>query len=90
MLGIMEIFKMITKKQLITMQEQINVFNFCNDVNCRDCPLNRGTADVCNCIRTDLSDKLIDIEEKQYKKYCSECGAELKLENNDEVNKDNE
>ena len=76
---------MITEAQKQKMIECMSANNFCRDVRCGDCPLqrNKTTAD---CLRYDLLDAVIDIKTKPEKKLCPTCGHELDKEIEDDTN----
>ena len=67
---------MITKKQRQKMLDCVNANNFCEGINCADCPLqrNKTTAD---CLKYDLLDAVIEIKTKPEKKLCPTCKREL-------------
>jgi len=68
---------MITEKQKHKMLECLDLENFCEDIDCDDCPLKPEGS---RCPRYILSNKVADIEAKPEKKLCPTCGHELNKE----------
>ena len=71
---------MITEKQKQKMLECLRDYNFCDSIDCRNCPLRKGEEELCG--RNVLQDVIrkIEIELEPEKKLCPTCGHELDKE----------
>ena len=75
---------MITEKQKQKMLECLKGYNFCEDVKCENCPLQKSDLDD-DCLREELKQRVMDIKTKPEKKLCPTCGHELDKEIEDDT-----
>ncbi len=65
----------LTQQQKDKMLECLNCKNFCSDLACSNCPLNKEYL----CAKTRLSNQIMDLPTQPEKpKFCDKCGQELK------------